>query len=288
MLTRVPEVERDSGLSSDDARRKRFESGRADDGCMDTTIRLLGQPTICHDGRATVLGGRCPQALLAALALDLGRPVRADTLMTAIWGPEPPPTARKALQGLVVRLRRAMPSRLIETAGSGYRLDLPPEALDVTCFTDLVDQATAARPAEAVPLFQRALGLWAGTPFGDLSTEHFTIERAWLDERRRSAEEDRCGALLALGRTAEAAVDLERLTRLEPLRERRWAMLMTALYRLGRQVHALRAYQRVRTLLVDEIGIEPGPELSDLETAILKRDPRLDHDHASTTAWTTV
>lgn len=244
--------------------------------CMDTTtIRLLGPPTVVSDGRATVLRGRRHQAVLTVLALEVGRPVDAESLIGAVWGGNPPPSARKTLQGFVHRLRRRLPPGAIRTEGSSYRLDLPSTTVDAVAFGELVDAAKAVPPAAALERLEQALGLWRGVPFGELTSGRFTIERAYLDERRRLAEEDRCDALIAVGRVADAAIELERLTREEPLRERRWALLMTALYRVDRQVDALRAYQRTRDEMVRQVGLEPGAGLQALEEAILSGRPEL-------------
>ncbi len=241
---------------------------------MDTTaIRLLGPPTIVHEGRATVLAGRRYHAVLAALGLDVGRPVEAVSLIDALWGDDPPPSARKTLQGFVLRLRRRLPAGAIHTEGSSYRLDLPAASVDAVVFRELVDGARELDPAPALTQLEQALGLWRGTPFAELTNERFSMERAHLDERRRLAEEARCEALLCVGRVAEAALELDRLAREEPLRERRWALLMTALYRIDRQVDALRAFQRARDELVRQVGLEPGAALCALEEAILRRDP---------------
>lgn len=242
---------------------------------MDTAIRLLGPPTIVHEGRANVLAGRRHQAVLTVLALEVGRPVDADSLIGAVWGGDPPPSARKTLQGFILRLRRQLPEQAILTEGSSYRLDLPPGVVDAVAFRELADAAKAVPPAAAIERLEQALGLWRGVPFGELTCGRFQIERACLDERRRLAEEDRCEALLAVGRVADASIELERLTREEPLRERRWALLMTALYRVDRQVDALRAYQRAREELVRQVGLEPGDALRSLEEAILQGRPEL-------------
>lgn len=250
---------------------------------MDTTaIRLLGPPTIVHDGRAAVLTGHRHHAVLGALALDAGRPVTATSLIDALWGDDPPPSARKTLQGFILRLRRRLPAGAISTEGSCYRLDVSADAVDVLTFRDLIDRARDAEPIAAITRLEAALGLWRGTPFAELTSDRFRVERAHLEERRRLAEETRCEALLAVGRVAEAALELDRLAHEEPLRERRWALLMTALYRVDRQVDALRAFQRAREELVHQVGLEPGPALCALEEAILRQDPAL----ATTGSWT--
>ncbi|MBL8778682.1 MAG: AfsR/SARP family transcriptional regulator [Acidimicrobiales bacterium] len=244
---------------------------------MDTTaIRLLGPPTIVHEGRANVLAGRRYHAVLAVLGLEVGRPVAASSLIDALWEEDPPPSARKTLQGFVLRLRRRLPPGAITTEGSSYRLDLPTAAVDAVAFRQLVDGAHALDPAPALAQLEQALGLWRGAPFADLTSERFSLERTHLEERRRLAEESRCEALLCVGRVAEAALELDRLAREEPLRERRWALLMTALYRVDRQVDALRAFQRAREELVRQVGLEPGAALCALEEAILRQDPELE------------
>ncbi|MCB1002976.1 MAG: AfsR/SARP family transcriptional regulator [Acidimicrobiales bacterium] len=224
-----------------------------------TTIRVLGAPTIVRDGRAGVLAGRRHQAVLTLLALEVGRPVDADSLIGAIWAGDPPTSARKTLQGLVLRLRRRLPEGAIVTEGSSYRLDVPSSAVDAVAFGELVDAAQAVPPAAALERLEQALGLWRGVAFDELTSDRFTIERAYLDERRRLAEEDRCEALLAVGRVADAALELERLTKEEPTRERRWGLLMAALHRLDRQADALRAYHQVRDDLLRRAGAAPGP-----------------------------
>lgn len=230
--------------------------------CMSTTtIRVLGPPTIVRDGRATVITGLRHQAVLTVLALEVGRPMDAESLIGAVWGGDAPPSARKTLQGLVRRLRRQLPPGAILTEGSSYRLDLPSASVDAVAFSELVDAAKAVPPAAALERLERALGLWRGVPFAELTSGRFTVERAYLDERRLVAEEDRCEALLTVGRVAEAAIELERLSGEEPGRERRWALLMTAFCRVDRQADALRAYQRARDGLARQVAVEPGAPL---------------------------
>jgi len=130
-------------------------------------------------------------------------------------------------------------------------------------------------PAAALERLEQALGLWRGVPFAELTSGRFTIERAYLDERRRMTEDDRCEALLAVGRVAEAAIELEHLSREEPRRERRWALLMIALHRVNRQADALRAYERARDELVRQVAVEPGTPLPVLDGARLQGRPEL-------------
>jgi DNA-binding SARP family transcriptional activator len=240
-----------------------------------TTIRVLGPPTIVSDGRATVITGPRHQAVLTLLALEVGRPMDAESLIGAVWGGDPPPSARKTLQGVVLRLRRQLPEGAIVTEGSSYRLVIPSASVDAVAFRELVDASKAVAPAAALERLERALGLWRGVPFADLTSARFTIERAYLDERRRVAEEDRCEALLAVGRVADAAIELERLSGDEPWRERRWALLMTALHRLDRRGDALRAYERAREEMVRQIAVEPGSPCPELDGATRTARPEV-------------
>lgn len=238
-------------------------------------IRVLGPPTIVRDGRTTVISGRRHQAVLTALALEVGRPMDADSLIGAVWDGDPPPSARKTLQAVVRRLRRQLPQGAIVTEGSTYRLDVPPASVDAVAFSELIDAAKAVPAAAALGRLERALGLWRGVPFAELTSGRFTVERAYLEERRLVAEEDRCEALLTVGRVADAAIELERLSSEEPRRERRWALLMTAFCRIDRQADALRAYQRARDALARQVAAEPGVPPPELGGASLEARPEL-------------
>jgi DNA-binding SARP family transcriptional activator len=241
------------------------------------------------DGKATTLRGHAAH-LLALLALQPDRALSADELAGRLWPAGAPPTARTALQGHVSRLRRLLPAGgpvRIETVPGGYALrrDEPgdgPAAIDLDEARAHVDRAAAARaagqPVDAAVVLGTALSLWRGPALSDLRDVDpaLAAEAATLDDERRAAEEALADALTAAGDLDRAVALLGRLVNEEPLRERRWALLMTALTRAGRQTDALRAYRQAAALLADRTGLEPGHELRRLETAILLQDPTLD------------
>jgi predicted ATPase/DNA-binding SARP family transcriptional activator/tetratricopeptide (TPR) repeat protein len=255
-------------------------------------IGLLGElDVVGEDGRAVVVTGAKQRALLAILALHLGRPVPADQLVDALWGEDPPPAVRNGLQGLVSKLRRALGAAdVLATRGGGYVLELPPEALDVHRFERLVAEGRAVaaeEPERAAGLLAEADALWRGEPLADFTYEDFAAPAiARLSELRVAAAEERIDAELRLGRHLGAIVELEPLVADHPLRERPRGLLMVALYRAGRQADALRAYQEGRHALADELGLEPAAELRRLEAAILAQDPVLDAPAPSGSAAT--
>jgi DNA-binding SARP family transcriptional activator len=251
--------------------------------------RVLGPLEVSDGERRVELGGRMQRAILALLLVDANRVVPVDRIGEALWPEGPPPTAPTALQGYVAALRRALeprraprtPARVLVTQPPGYLLRVQPGALDAARFEALAASGradlVAGRPHEAREALHEALGLWRGSPYADLAFETFVQpEIARLDERRATVTEDLMEASLALGEHAAAVAELERLTAAEPLRERRWEMLMLALYRCGRQADALRAAAQARTRLAEELGIDPRPSLRELEAAILRQDRSLD------------
>lgn len=226
-----------------------------------------------------------PAALLALLLLHRNRAVGPDRLIEGLWGNDPPQTARKTLQLYVSQLRKVLPPGTLETKGSGYVLHVAPGELDVDRFTELVEVGRAATEggdrALAARALSEALALWRGPALDDFAYEDFAqseIQR--LEELRLSALEDRIDADLALGRQARLVDELEQLVATSPLRERFRARLMLALYRCGRQADALAVYRDGRRMLQEELGIEPGPELRQLEQGILTHDSSL---HGSST-----
>ena len=229
--------------------------------------------------RRLELRARKQRALLASLVVRLGEVVSGDRLVDDLWGAEPPATARHALQVYVSELRKALPEGTLVTHPSGYRLELAPAQVDSLRFERLVvegRQALAAKePARVAEMLREALALWRGAALADFAYEPFAqAEIARLEELRRDAIELRIEADLALGRD-DLVAELEALVAAEPLRERLRAQLMLALYRAGRQADALAAYRDARETLVEELGIEPGPELRELEAAILRQDATL-------------
>lgn len=238
-------------------------------------------------GHDTVVRGHAAH-LLALLALHPGRTMPVEDLVRRLWPAGAPPTARTALQGHVSRLRRLLPAAgpvRIETVPGGYVLRADegggPAAIDLDHARACVDRAAAARvagqPADAARDLAAALAAWRGPALSNLRGDDpaLAAEAAALDDERRSAEDALADALIAAGEVDRALALLGRLVNDEPLRERRWALLMTALTRAGRQTDALRAYRQAAAVLADRTGLEPGAELRRLETAILLQDPAL-------------
>src|ERR671928_1057738 len=242
---------------------------------------LLGPLTVTREGTELTLGGPKQRALLAMLLLEANHAVSADRLIDALWGDHPPDTAKNTLQVYVSQLRKLLPEGSLETVAPGYRLAVAPEAIDLSRFEELAQQGRAALgigdAAAAAQALGEALALWRGPALADLALEEFAqAEAARLEELRLGVLEDRIEADLALGRHGPLVAELERLISENPFRERLRAQLMLALYRSGRQAEALAVYQRTRRTLVDELGIEPGESLRQLEQAILAHDPSLD------------
>ena len=242
-------------------------------------VRLLGPIEAERDGALVSLGGQKPRTLLAVLALEPGRVVSVDRLVEALWPGDPPETAAHAVQVYVSQLRKAL-GPVITTRAPGYELEVEPERVDVHRFTRLAQEGRAALMGEdaiaAEGALRDALALWRGPALADFLYEPFAqTEIARLEELRTAALEERIAADLALGRHAELVSELEALVQAQPLRERPRAQLMLALYRSGRQADALAAYRAARETLVEELGIDPGPELRELEAAILRQDDSL-------------
>lgn len=220
------------------------------------------------------------RAVLAALVLRAGRPVTTDELAEALWGDDLPGTWPKQLQASIGRLRTALGRDAVTTSPGAYTLRIDPDTVDAERFER---HAASARhhldedPARALDAAERALDLWRGTPYADLAAwPPAVVESGRLDEVRMEVEEVRADAHLRLGDAAATVADAERLVREAPLRERRWALLATSLYRSGRQADALAAIRAARERLADELGAEPGAELSRLELDILRHDSALD------------
>jgi serine/threonine protein kinase/DNA-binding SARP family transcriptional activator/WD40 repeat protein len=200
-------------------------------------------------------------------------------LMDGLWGEDPPTTAKKTLHGYIHHLRAALPDA-ITTEGAGYRLDIDVASIDAVDFEAMVMASrTLARsdPARASITLIEALGLWYGQPYADLDGSlALDPEIVRLRDLRITAVEDRIAIDLEAGRARDVVSELESLTRDYPLRERLHALHMRALYMSGRQADALRAYERTRAYLADELGLDPSPELRELEVKILNQDPALD------------
>jgi WD40 repeat protein/DNA-binding SARP family transcriptional activator len=234
-------------------------------------ISVLGPVEVSVDGRPVAIGKGKPRALLVLLALNEGATVSTTRLVDGLWGEDAPPTAAKMVQACVSQLRKALASSgtgaEIVTRGRGYELRLADGDLDARRFEALV--------ADGNP--REALVLWRGAPLADVADEPFAgAEIRRLEELRLAALELAIERDVAAGRHREVIGQLDTLVAQEPLRERLHAQRMLALYRSGRQAEALEAYRQARAALVEEIGVEPGPELRDLHEAILRQDPALD------------
>jgi DNA-binding SARP family transcriptional activator len=267
-------------------------------------VSVLGGAEALLGGTPVDLGTRKQRALLAALALHRGRPVAVDTLVDLLWADRPPAGVAGTLQAYVAGLRRALepdrparaPSQVLVTVSPGYALHLAENGLDVSRFEAAVSAVhQSVAPLSAVPAgghpaasredlaasvasLDEVLALWRGTPFLELDDAPAAVaERVRLEELRLVALEDKATAGLALGNHATVSAELEALTSAYPLRERLWALRALALARSGRQAEALAVISQVRRLLAEELGIEPGSELRELQTAVLRQDPSLDY-----------
>ncbi|WSE58977.1 BTAD domain-containing putative transcriptional regulator [Mycolicibacterium sp. ND9-15] len=211
------------------------------------------------------------------LGLHGGSVVSADMLAELLWGDDPPRTAVKALQTHISSLRRTLGDGFVLTKGTGWTLGIT--EIDATRYKTAATQGrdviAAGDASQAVARFNEALALWRGIPELPDSPRGVSEKTRWL-EGHAALVEDRADALLATGRAAEIIGELEAAIADAPLRERRWGQLMLALYRAGRQGDALGAFQRARALLADELGVDPGPDLRRLETAIVSQDDSLE------------
>jgi DNA-binding SARP family transcriptional activator len=249
-------------------------------------FRILGSMEVLDGTRRTDLPLGRGRALLALLVLHAGEPVSAERLIDELWDEDSPATASTVVQGLVSKLRSVLepgsrrkgrPGVLLQTVGSGYRLATDPDDVDANRFKRLIDEARGAPAEVRAAKLSTALGLWRGPALADFTYMPFA-QRAIsaLEELRIQAIEDRFDAELARGRGREFVAELEQLIREHPFRERLRGFLMLALYRAGRQKEALEAYRAAHLVLVEEIGVEPGPALRELEAAILRHDPSLE------------
>ena len=236
-------------------------------------FRLLGPlEVVGDDGVPVALGGPRQRALLARLLLEPNRAVSNDRLIDALWGDSPPPSAHNAVQVHVHALRAALGPDRIETRAPGYLLHVHPGELDADRFRELVQ-----RGGDDLPV---ALALWRGPALADLADEPFArADAARLDESRLVALEARIDHVLAGADDTAVAAELEALVAAHPHRETLRGLLMLALYRAGRQADALAAYRDARAAL-DELGLEPGPELRALEQRILRQDEDLSRPQA--------
>jgi DNA-binding SARP family transcriptional activator len=243
-------------------------------------FRLLGPLEVVVEGNPVRIDAAKPRALLALLLLHRNHVVPTERLVDELWGEQPPARATKALQVYVSQLRKALGADRLVTRPPGYELRVAEGELDVDRFEKLAaaarEQLAAGNARAAAAGLREALELWRGPALREFRSEPFAeTAAARLEELRLGAVEDRLRAELDAGATAQVIPELEELVAAEPLRERPRELLMLALYRSGRQADALDLYRRTRELYVDELGIEPGPTLRELEQAVLRQDPAL-------------
>jgi DNA-binding SARP family transcriptional activator len=240
-------------------------------------LRILGALEAEAGERVLELGGGKQRAVLAALLLRAGEAVPVENLVGEIWGDSPPPSAAHSLEVYVSRLRKVLAPHgvSLERRGGGYRIGLGESVLDARVFEGLVEEAleaaAGADDGRAAGVARQALGLWRGPVAAGVPLHldgRADAER--LEDLRWRALEVRVDADLALGRHAELVGELRRLVEENPYREHLVAQLMVALYRSGRQAAALEAYERTRRVLLDDLGIQPGPELQRLSGQIVR------------------
>ncbi|WBB79882.1 BTAD domain-containing putative transcriptional regulator [Micromonospora sp. WMMD882] len=246
-------------------------------------LRLLGPVELINGDRPLKLSGTRQRIVLAVLGLNINRVVPVDQLIDAVWGADPPTTARGQIQICISGLRRlfedAGRAQAISTRPPGYLLQLETAEVDSLHFAALVAdarrQVDAGAKTEAVRSLRTALALWRGDPLSGVPSEQVQRAATVLAEQRLAALEARIQLDLELGAHQEAVSELQGLVGDHPLRERLHTFLMLALYRCGRQADALKAARQARTVFADELGLDPSEELQRLERAVLQRDPSL-------------
>ncbi|MFD9123903.1 BTAD domain-containing putative transcriptional regulator, partial [Kitasatospora sp. NPDC059571] len=244
-------------------------------------FKLLGSLEAWADGRRLRLGGPLQERVLATLLLEANRVVPVARLVEATWDEEPPATASHQVRKIVADLRQRIPggAAVIITDGPGYRVALADEQLDLTRFGGCLARArqavAAGRGDDAIADLRAGLDLWRGQLLSGGGGGGIEAAAATLEERRLAAAEQLAALRLARGESADLVGDLRQAVQQHPLRETLRGHLMLALYRAGRQAEALEEYGRVRELLVEELGIDPGAELTRLYQAILRNSPEL-------------
>ena len=249
-------------------------------------FKVLGSLVVESDTGPLEVAGSRRKALLLRLLISANHPISDGRLLEDLWEGSPPPGASSTLASHVSLLRQVIGRDRIARRAGGYALVVDQWALDSICFqreAEAGQRALGAGDARAAySLFSRALDRWSGPALLDVERMTWAQgERARLEELRLMSFESLVEARLTLGEHHELVASIEELVAEFPLRERFWGQLMTALYRAGRQADALRAYQRLRTLLGDELGLEPTAELVSLESAILLQKPELDWQESS-------
>lgn len=256
-------------------------NGGASDRSLSAELdfRILG-PLEVVNRESLALGGPKQRAVLAVLLLHRGKVVTTDRLIDAVWDESLPARPHKSLQVYVSNLRKVLGDQLLVTRGRGYLLAVAADHVDAERFSVLARRGKRALERgdarRAQQMLRSALALWRGSPLGDLANERFAQpEVARLQEARLNALGDLIEAELALGQHLVLVPELEALVRTHPLWERLYGQLMLALYRSGRQADALACYQRARRQLLDELGVEPGARLKEVQHQILTQNPAL-------------
>ena len=244
---------------------------------MPVDVRLFGRLAVDGPGGPVEVGSREERAILAMLLVQPGRVVPLDRLIGQLWADEPPPGAVTTVRGCLARLRRALGPGVLITRDPGYLVDVDPDRVDLSRFLARAEagrQALAAGdPAAAVAALDEALAEWTGDPLAEFAGEPFAGPAiAHLENVHAEAEQDRAEARLRRGDIDWCVTELGRLVRDHPYRERLWELYAAALYRAGRPADALAAVRRVRDLLDEELGLEPGPGLRAIERGILHHD----------------
>ncbi|MFF2520956.1 AfsR/SARP family transcriptional regulator [Streptomyces liangshanensis] len=244
-------------------------------------FNILGPIEGWSNGTRLRLGGVIQERVLATLLLDPGKVLPVSRLVEAAWDEEPPTTASHQVRKAIADLRRRIPggAEVLLTDGPGYRVALEQCEIDLAEFGLLTRKAKIAaaesRPADAAEILRGALALWRGPVLSGSGGPVIQAASTSIEERRLTAAEQLFELHLALGEAAELVVDLKDLVQQHPLRETLRGQLMVALYRSGRQAEALEEYGKVRELLVEELGIDPGPHLTKLYEGILRESPEL-------------
>jgi DNA-binding SARP family transcriptional activator/tetratricopeptide (TPR) repeat protein len=250
-------------------------------------VGVLGPVTAWEGDQELRLGQPRQQAVLAILAMRANRVISRSELVDAVWGHDPPPSAEGGIYTYIAGLRRIIEpgrsargqGRVLVSTGAGYVLHLVPGQPDAVAFEQHLGRARQLRkggdPASAVTSLDAALGLWRGVALAGVPGPFAEAERARLGELRSAAVEERADVLLALGRHEEVVPDLTAMVADQPLRERMRGLLMMALYRSGRQAEALRVFQDGKRVLAEELGIDPGLDLTRLHQQIMSADPAL-------------